>query len=383
MIYFEILFWGAVLFILHTYLFFPLILYVLAKRKTFDVSMDSTYVLPKISIVISVFNEENTILEKIKNLQQIHYPGSTIEFIFGSDGSTDSTVELLQQSKDPRLKIMSFLERRGKATVLNDLLEAATGDIIVFTDANTEFEPQTVQMMVRHFQDLTVGAVSGHLILCPPKKQKMTGEHSYWAFENKIKALESTTCSLLGATGGVYAIRKSLFTPLPSKISVADDFLIPMNIVKQGYRCAFEPNAIAYEELESSVLGEYKRKVRIGAQNFNVLPYIASLLHPKYGLISFALWSHKILRWFVPFLLLVITVLLPLLSENSGFYQWIFIGWISFVTVAAAGYFADRIKINFGYFGYPYYYLAMNAALLVGFFRSIFNLQKPTWNVLR
>jgi cellulose synthase/poly-beta-1,6-N-acetylglucosamine synthase-like glycosyltransferase len=383
MIFLEILFWVTIFLLIHTYLLFPLILYILAKSKEVPGGLDSSHLLPKVSVVISVFNEASTVLEKIKNMKHIQYPDAFIEFLFGSDGSTDSTIDLLRQLKDPRLKVMPFSERRGKAKVLNDLLEVASGEIIVFTDANTEFESQTVKMLVRHFQDPAIGAVSGHLILHSQEGQNITGEHSYWAFENKIKALESATGSLLGATGGVYAIRKSLFTPLPSEISIADDFLIPMNILKQGYRCVFEPNAIAYEELESSVLGEFRRKARIGAQNFNVLPYIVSLLHPKYGLISFALWSHKILRWFIPFLLLFITAVLPLLSNNSGLYHWIFIGWISFIMVAAAGWFADRIKIHFGYFGYPYFYFAMNAALLVGFFRSIFNLQKPTWKVLR
>ena len=294
MIVLELLFWVTIFVLLHTYIFYPLTLYVLAKRKIVHSNLESSYVVPRVSVVISVFNEANTVPGKIKNLQQIKYPNTSIEFLFGLDGSTDTTVELLKQSKEPRLRVLSFKERRGKAAVLNDLIKDATGDIIVFTDANSEFEPQTVNMLVRHFQDSSIGAVSGHLILRSQKEQQTTGEHSYWAFENKLKALESTTCSLLGATGGVYAIKKTLFTPLPYRVSIADDFLIPINILQQGYRCVFEPNAIAYEELESSILGEYRRKARIGAQNFNMLPHISSLLHPKNGLISFALSSHRL-----------------------------------------------------------------------------------------
>ena len=217
MIILEILFWVAVFFLLHTYLFYPLTLYIISKRKTIHNNIGSSYVLPKVSVVISVFNEASTIPEKIKNLWKIQYPDISIEFLFGSDGSSDLTVELLRQSNEPRLQVLSFAERRGKAAVLNDLIKAATGDIIVFTDANSEFEPQTVKMLVRHFQDPKIGAVSGHLILRSQKEQRVTGEHSYWAFENKIKALESATCSLLGATGGVYAIKKSLFVPLPTE----------------------------------------------------------------------------------------------------------------------------------------------------------------------
>ena len=379
----ETVFWVIIILIFHTYVFYPIIMFFLAKRSTQEISAAPLIWFPKISLVVSVFNEEKVLDNKLKNLQSIDYPSSQVEFLIGSDGSTDGSVSILKRNTDVKLKIFDFNVRRGKAAVLNDLIAAATGEIIVFTDANTEFKHTTMLELVKHFENPTVGAVSGLLILRSSKKGTKTGEHSYWVFENKLKSFESTVGSLLGATGGVYAIRKELFKPLPTDISIADDFLIPMEILKKGYRCVFEPLAIAYEDLEQWIANEFRRKARIGAQNFNVLFHISSLLHPKHGLTAFSLWSHKLIRWFVPFFLLTLTMILPVLSIDSSFYSAVLSLWLLFLLIGILGWIMDIMKISTGYFGYPYYYLAMNAALFVGFIRSIAKLQKTTWNVVR
>jgi poly-beta-1,6-N-acetyl-D-glucosamine synthase len=379
----EALFWLIVLLVLHTYILYPLILFFFSREKNAEDITTLSIFLPLVSVVVSVYNEEKILRKKLLNLQAIDYPASNIEFLFGSDGSTDASVESLRRSSEKNVRVHVFNERRGKAAVLNDLIFSAMGDIIVFTDANTEFEPQTVRMLVKHFTDRSVGAVSGHLILRSEKDQLKTGEHSYWAFENKLKLMESKIGSLLGATGGVYAIRKELFTSLPTNISVTDDFLIPMKILLKGYRTAFEPAARAYEELETSIAGDYRRKVRIGAQNLNVLPLITPLLHPRYGFTAFSLWSHKILRWLVPFFLLTITLLLYSLKDVSACYEILYKITLVFWGIGLLGFVADLLKISVGYLGYPYYFLAMNFALFVGTFKAVFGLQKPTWTVVR
>jgi poly-beta-1,6-N-acetyl-D-glucosamine synthase len=382
-IFFECLFWLTVVLILHTYIIYPLILFVLSKDKMNPICIKKEFYQPNVSLVVSVFNEEKALLNKKNNLKNLDYPKSHIEFIFGSDGSADKSVEILKIMSQEGMLFFEFKERRGKAAVINDLISKATGDIIVFTDANTEFEPSTIRELVKHFDDPTVGAVSGHLILRSNKERSNAGEYSYWAFENKLKLMESRISSLLGATGGVYAIRKSLFDPLPTDISVTDDFLIPMKILKKGFRTVYEPEAKAFEELESSIGGEFRRKVRIGAQNVNILPFIIPLLHPRYGFISFSLWSHKILRWLVPFFLLVIILLLYILSDISQFYRIFYNIMLVFGGFGLFGLIADMLKISIRYFGYPYYFLAMNFALCVGTFKAVFGLQRPTWNVVR
>jgi len=358
-------------------------IFLFSRKKNVEDLTEHSTVLPSVSVVISVFNEEKILHKKLLNLQAIDYPVSNIEFLFGSDGSTDASVDLLKRAQEKSVRVNVFSERRGKAAVLNDLISIAMGDIIVFTDANTEFEPQTVRMLVKHFVDRSVGAVSGHLILRSEKDQSKTGEHSYWTFENKLKLMESKIGSLLGATGGVYAIRKELFTSLPTNVSITDDFLIPMKILLKGYRTEFEPTACAYEELENSIAGDYRRKVRIGAQNINVLPLIAPLLHPRYGFTAFSLWSHKILRWLVPFFLFTITLLLYSLKDISVCYEILYNTTLVFWGIGLLGFVADLLKISVGYLGYPYYFLAMNFALFVGTFKAFFGLQKPTWTVVR
>jgi cellulose synthase/poly-beta-1,6-N-acetylglucosamine synthase-like glycosyltransferase len=372
-----------VLMVLHTYIIYPLILFFFSgENNVVNITTLSPF-FPFVSVVVSVYNEEKILHRKLLNLQTIDYPVSKIEFLFGSDGSTDASVESLKRSLRKNIHVYAFNERRGKAAVLNDLISKAKGEIIVFTDANTEFEPQTVRMLVKHFTNLSVGAVSGHLILRSEKNRLKTGEHSYWAFENKLKFMESKINSLLGATGAVYAIRRELFTLLPTNISITDDFLVPMNILIKGYRTEFEPNALAYEEMENSIAGDYRRKVRIGAQNMNVLPFIAPLLHPRYGFTAFSLWSHKILRWLVPFFLLTITLLLYSLKDVDTSYEILYRITLVFWVTGLLGLVADLLKISLGYLGYPYYFLAMNFALFIGTFKAIFGLQKPTWTVVR
>jgi biofilm PGA synthesis N-glycosyltransferase PgaC len=383
MIIFIDLFWLVVVLVLHTYFIYPLILFILSWDKKCPTQLNKSFYQPNVSIVVSVFNEERTLSNKISNLKNLNYPKSQIEFIFGSDGSIDKSIEVLKNMSLEGMHIIDFKERRGKAAVINDLISTATGDIIVFTDANTEFEPYTVQELIKHFHDSDVGAVSGQLILRSNKKHSNTGEYSYWAFENKLKLMESKINSILGATGGVYAIRKSLFSPLPTNISVTDDFLIPMKILLRGFRTIYEPKAIAYEELEASIAGDYRRKVRIGAQNINVLPFIAPLLHPRYGFTAFSLWSHKILRWLVPFFLLTIILLLYSLKELSTFYEILYKTTQIFLGIGLLGFVADLLKISVGYLGYPYYFLAMNFALFIGTFKAFLGLQKPTWTVVR
>jgi cellulose synthase/poly-beta-1,6-N-acetylglucosamine synthase-like glycosyltransferase len=379
----SMLFWLVVLVVLHSYLIYPFVLWIVAKNKKESVFAMQD-ILPTVTMVVSVYNEEKILLQKIQNILMYDYPVEKFTVCFGLDGADDGSESVIRNAATNNIQVVSFKERRGKASVLNDLVAQASGEIIVFSDANTEFEPQTIKELVKHFQNPHIGAVSGHLKLINGKgHNEQSGEMSYWEFENIVKALESNACSLLGATGAVYAIRKSLFVPLPVNLSVADDFLIPIEILKKKYRCLFEPQAIAYEEQEQSIMGEYRRKVRIGAQNFNVLPHIFPLLHPRYGFIAFSLWSHKIIRWFIPLLLIFDSMLLLLLLRQSIIYQIGFVAWIVFVCAALLGWLADKLKMAIGYAGYPFYFIAMNFALLVGLFKALCNKQKPTWNVVR
>jgi len=364
----------------YTYFGYPLILFILGLLMDRGDSNAAAPRFPKVTLVISMHNEERILSQKLENLRDIEYPADRLEILIGSDGSNDQTADLLKRADLGNLSVCVYTERRGKASVLNDLLKIAKGEIVVFSDANTMTRPETIGLLVKPFADEEVGAVSGELLL---DGQSNIGESLYWRYETFIKRQESQVKTLLGATGGIYAIRRILYKPLPIDRSFADDFVTPMAVVEQGYRVVYEPGAIAVEAGEASVRGEFQRKVRIGAQNFNAVPMFLPLLSPAAGFVAFAFWSHKIIRWSVPFLLLALAGSTVILEPRGGLYQWSFIAEVVFVLAAGLGAVAESFKLRNPLVALPYYFIAMNAALLVGFFRSILGIQRATWDVQR
>ena len=340
--------------------------------------------LPTVTIVISAYNEEAVIPEKRRNLSQIDYPFHKLEILFGSDGSSDGTCSRLREELPANVRVVEFQERRGKAAVLNDLIPQATGEVVVLSDANTLYNENTLRKLVVHFEDPKVGAVCGELVL---KANEMTagglGEASYWTYENRIKLMESTIGTTVGATGAVYAIRKQLFRSIPTTKTVTDDFLISIDILKQGFSMRYAFDAIAYERSTNSVMGEFHRKVRIGAANFHGIPELLPLLSPKQGFAAFVLWSRKIIRWFVPFLLIGMIMTSLLLAGESSYFMIVVLLEAVFAMLVIVGFILERLDVNAGVIGLPYYFAAMNAALLLGFFRFLFRMQLPTWRVIR
>ncbi len=370
--------------VLYTYVIYPSIMIILPKRRK-TASLDpSVEYFPSVSVIIAAYNEESIINERIKNLYELEYPEGKIEFIIGSDGSDDHTNEILRSFTLPNLHIEYFPVRRGKANVINDLINKANGGLIIFSDANTMYEKKTIYSLVKHFNYPSVGAVCGDLRLYTNiTTASEVGESWYWRYENFLKRMESNFSTLIGATGAVYAIRKSLYKPLPTSKTVMDDFLIPLEIVKKGFRVVYEPDAVAYENAAGTVSREFRRKVRIGAANFNGISEFISLLHPRYGFVAFALLSHKIIRWFVPFLLLGVFIASVVLSLTSEFYLWLLFAQLGFIIFGLLGFILEKFKLNIGILSFPYYFIVMNLALFIGFFRFLRGNQKPTWDVIR
>lgn len=375
----EVVFWISTLLVIYTYVGYPLVLKILLFfAPSRDYKKQES--LPFVSIVISVYNEEKGILEKIQNLKEIAYPRGRLEILVGSDGSTDGTVDLLQANRLEVMKVLVFPRRRGKAAVLNDLVKEARGELIAFSDANSLFRVDTLENLVKPFSEPHVGAVSGELLLTSSGN---VGESVYWQYETMVKRLEGRAGTLVGATGGVYAIRRSLYRPLPLDRAVADDFVIPMMILQQGYRVEYAPEAVAFETAEKTVRREFRRKVRIGAQNFNALRYVRSSLNPRRGFAAFALWSHKIIRWSVPFALLALGAATAALYRPGGALAPVFYAEVAFVALALAGWVGERWNVRTPMVILPYYFLAVNAALIVGFLKSIAGRQSLFWEVDR
>lgn len=378
MVLLELTFWLCTLLIFHTYIGYPLLLLTLSIFAPTRRRRDEDY-LPAVTMLISAYNEEVTIAEKMENCLRLNYPRDRLQIVVGSDASSDATEAIVRQYAGEQIELVSFSQRRGKASVLNDLVERARGEILVFSDANTMYKRDALHRLVAHFGDPRVGGVCGRLILLNKNGQiDAEGEKVYWDYENYMKYLEGKVRTVFGANGAIYAIRRELYERLPSHKAVMDDFLIPLKVVMKGYDVVFDKDAIVWENTAPNLKLEFLRKVRIGAANFNGIRDILPLLHPKRGFIALGLWSHKIIRWIVPFLLLIL-FFSNLFLLGRPIYDIFFSLQVLFYGAALLAWRAEKCRARWPILVYPYYFVVVNAALFIGFFRFLTKSQQPAW----
>ena len=376
-----ICFWSAVVLLLHTYAGYPVVLWLLARLGLVyrpwgrsDCCDDS----PTVSLLVAAHNEHDVIEAKMANCAQLDYPGGRLEVLLGSDGSTDATVELARRSGPSNLRIFDFPQRSGKGSVLNRLAQAARGEILVFSDANTMYDPQALQRLVAWFTDPRVGCVSGRLrLVSPDANPGGRGEGLYWRYETTLKRLESAAGALIGANGAIYAIRRELFVPIP-RGTVNDDFLLSVKVLEQGYRSLYEPGAEATEETAPSLAGEYRRHLRDAAGHFQVLSLTWRLLNPLRGRVAFGYFSHRVIRWFAPFLLGAMLLASAFLADEP-LYRTMLLAQVSGYGLALLGYMGMRLKMRIGPLYVPLYAVMLHLALLVGLLRHLTHRQSATW----
>ena len=380
----EILFWTSLSLVVYSYAGYPLIAWSLSRwqrRKSSNQSLeDNTPVdansLPFVSIVIAAYREEAVILERLNNLAKLDYPSDKLEILIGCDGNLDLTGELVSSYDDDRVRLIQFEQRRGKSSVLNDCVPQTKGEIIVFSDANTQMDPQCIKHLVKHFQDETIGCVCGQLIL----EDSVTCQNVdglYWKYENFLKECESKLGAVLGVNGALYALRKNLYIPIPPYI-INDDFMIGMQVHLAGHRLVYEDAAFAVEESAPSVQAEFQRRTRIGTGAFQSLKYLNGLLNPKHGYIAFAFWSHKVLRWFCP-IFMFIALLTNVYLFAHPFYQATLIAQETFYLMALIGIHFVNGERYLKLFRIPGMFVQMNYALVIGLFRCLFLQQNGTW----
>jgi len=335
--------------------------------------------LPKVSLLIAAYNEEAVIEEKIKNCLELDYPRDKFEVIFASDGSTDNTNELIERhtGEGSNLVLYKFEKRAGKPSVLNKAVKQAKGDIIVFSDADTFLDKDALKMIVRPFADKKAGCVCGKIIL-KSAGQNIASEGVYWRYESWIKSMEAGLGSVSGAAGGLYAIRKNLWRDIPGD-TLIDDFVISMKIAQKGYAVLYAPEALGYEETASTSAEEFVRRVRIGSGGYQSMILLAGILNPLKGSLSFRFWSHKVIRWLAPFLLIFLFISSVFLAKDGFFYLVVFTLQAVFYTAAILGGMLEAAGVNALMFSAAHHFAAMNAALFFGFFSYIFGLQKVTW----
>jgi cellulose synthase/poly-beta-1,6-N-acetylglucosamine synthase-like glycosyltransferase len=249
----------------------------------------------------------------------------------------------------------------------------AKGDILVFCDANTMLLRNALQKLLAHFEDPTIGCVCGRLILHDAGHSALgIGESIYWNLESEIKKLEGKLGIVIGANGGIYAIRRELFERIPVEKTVMDDFFVTTRVLKAGKAAIYEPQAIGSEETSLETYGEFHRKVRISQANFNLLSKYIPLLNPFRGLVAYGFFSHKFLRWIAPVLMMVLLISNACLLGEGPFFYGAFAAQVLLFFVAGLGYVRNGKARKSKLLLIPFYFVSMNLALAVGMFRAMF-----------
>lgn len=373
-------FWGSLGLICYAYAIFPLLLAGIARvyRARQPLTPDDVpdEYLPCVAMIVAAHDEGAVLAAKLSNTWRLDYPAERFEILVGSDGSSDGTNSILSSCQDPRLHAFPYEHRRGKISVLNELVQQTDADIIVMSDANTMFAPNAVRKLVRHFSNPKVGCVSGVLSL--ELEGGVSGEGLYWKYEGWIKYNEGALGVLIGCNGGIYAMRRTLYDAPPPN-TIVDDFVLSMNVIKQGFEVRLEPEAKASEPPCPSSRAEMTRKIRIGAGGWQALGLTVSLLHPRFGVCAFAFWGHKVLRWLVPHLYLIMAAANVALARNPWYCGFLAAQALG-VVMALLAYFSGS-KFTLPRWSRPVsYFYIMNYALGCGFLRYLFKTQRVTWD---
>ena len=383
-IWLEILFWLFAGLLAYTFVGYPVILALLARRrKSLGTEELSAFYpdeeeWPAVSLLVPAFNEEPVIRQKIENCLALDYPAEKLEIVIASDGSTDETTEMVQAYGEQQIRFLNFERRSGKTRVINTVVPQLRGDIVVISDASAILELSALKAIVRRLRPLSVGAASGiYQFEKVDSSLRGRGEYLYWKYETLLKILEDRTGSVIGAHGALLAFKKHLFEPLPPD-AINDDFLIPMRILEQGYRVAYVPEAKATEEHYGDSFADYHRRSRIFVGNLQQMVLLKGMLNPLKGLDAWKYVSHKVLRTLSPLFLL--GMIGTNLFLHHGIYLLSLIAWGAGAAVLLLAGLLQKILGSSSLLGMPFYFLFGQAAALVGYLKFLFKRQKITWN---
>jgi cellulose synthase/poly-beta-1,6-N-acetylglucosamine synthase-like glycosyltransferase len=373
----KFIFWFSLIMMFYTYIGYPVLITILAKFKRKKLLPElSEY--PRVSIIIPVFNEEDVIQRKIESCLGINYPKEKIEILIGSDGSTDRTNRIVESYINKGIRLFFNKERRGKPYTINKLVRVSTAEILFFSDARQLIDKDALIKLVRNFQDLKVGCVSGELIYSKTRSITSKGLGIYWKYEKYLRKKESDIYSMIGATGAIYACRKELFEPIPEDI-VLDDVYTPLVVVKKGYRAIFEREALAYDDISETSRQEYRRKKRTLYGNYQIFFRMSYMLNPFKSKLAFQIISHKLFRVIMPFFM-VSCFLSNLRLSTLPFYNILFVAHSFFYIIALTeALFRAKLKT----FGIPYYFCLLNFSALAGLWNFLFNRQNIKWEKVR
>lgn len=366
----------------YNYAVYPLLVIGLARLRPPNRPPDLPPVpgeWPRVSLVIAAYNEERVIEGKIRNSLALDYPHDRLEIIVVSDGSADRTPAIVASFADQGVIGLHDPPRRGKSAALNRGVGRAEGDIVVFSDANNDFAPDALRVLVRHFADPAVGGVCGVKQIKPAADRHSTqGDSMYWRYESAIKQAEGRLGSITNADGEIFAIRRRLYRPLDERV-INDDTQVTFDLVNQGYRVLYDPAARSYEYASSHIRDDFYVKVRMVAGGFQSLAWNAGMFLPPRRAFAVAFLSHKVLRWTAPVPLLGLLGLSAALSSTRPLYATLFVAQVVFYAIAAWGARAIRHGPLPTLVYVPFYFSAMNLAALTGLWRFLRGRQGTDW----
>lgn len=383
----EMLFWLAVGLFLYVYLLFPAGVGTIgwttrrdvARRKITrnESAQSGDAFAPSVSLVIPAHNEELVIAEKIRNALSLDYPETRLQVIVACDGVDDKTAQIAAEFEHKGVVVLDFPHRRGKASLLNDACDRASGDILFLCDANVMFASNSLRLLVSHLADPKVGAASGDVRLDSAKSSFGVGETMYYKMERLIQLGESHIGSMMGVDGGMYVVRRELFRPLRAE-TVLDDFITSMNVIRSNQVIVFEPEAVASENATEAASTEFRRRIRLGAGASQVLlwRFFPRISQPIMLLVFL---SHKAMRWVSPFVLLTGFVALAILAVDRGEFRPVAGLGFLVLSLALIGAISLRFR-RLALFGVPFYFVMTQAGMAIGMLRGFAGQANPVWH---
>lgn len=365
----------------HSYFIYPL--WMKQKGKNYNPQFPGfTDSLPSLAILLSVYNEEKVIEQKIRSTFDTDYPLDKIKFLIGSDNSDDQTNDILQKLKSEfpaQLEIEIFNERTGKPEIINRLVEQTESDILVLTDADTFFYPQTLHELAKPFSDHKIGGVqAGFRFYKEGKAAASRQELVYSSREFEIKKGQSFYGHVIGAFGACYALRRKLYKPVPKGFFV-DDFLIFMKVLEQGYKTVYNEKALCKMPVSGESRVQFNRKARIGQGNFQNFFHLKSFLNPFASRTNFSYYSYKVIRWWGPFILLLLLICNFYIYRLHPIFLLSLAGQLTIYAAFLADFILKKININLGLVRNIHHFVLMNIALALGFFRLWNKKKTASW----
>ena len=376
----AVLFWTLTALVVYVYAGYPLLLAVVGAIRARPTARGE--IEPSVTLLISAFNEADVIAEKLQNSLNLDYPADRLQILVISDASDDNTDAIVTGFAPQRVELLRMADRGGKTLGLNAAVPRARGDIIVFSDANAMYARDVLRKLAANFADPAVGAVVGESTYTKPEVESERTEGLYWQYETAIKRLESQIGSVVGGDGAIYAIRRTLYEPM--RADALSDFVNPLQIVRGGHRCVYEPLARSYESAAKDFQREFRRKVRIVNRAWRALMTMRPLLNPfRYGFFAIELISHKLLRWLVPLLLVGVFVTNLFLLGTAPIYMLALVAQLALYALALVGYALRRRERMPAILSVPYYFCLVNVASALGIFEAYRGKTYATWSTAR